>query len=214
MLPRIVARLAELQVQHRTPLRTLRLVQQLQPGLRRRAVALAAVAGHARADNVFPRRFAAAIARNNVVEIEVLAVELDPAILAGVVVALEDIVPRELHFLFRHPIKEKQQDHLRHANRERNRAHHVSTFVATRKAEPLVERHRLERAAVGLDHLRMALIKKHERPLHAADVHRLPQTVQHEDVVAEDRFHGSLSIARGGKPPANGTCGCHVGTFC
>jgi hypothetical protein len=47
----------------------------------------------------------------------------------------------------------------------------------------------LERAAVGLDDLRVALVKEHEGPLDAADVDGLPETIQHEDVVAQDRFH-------------------------
>src|SRR5471030_208168 len=79
MLPRIVAGLAELEMEHGPPLRALRLMEQPQAGLVGRAVALAAVAGHAGADDVFPGAFAAAVARDDVVEIEVLAVVLVPA---------------------------------------------------------------------------------------------------------------------------------------
>ena len=214
MLPRVVACLAELEMEHGPPLRTLRLMEELHAGLAGRAVALATVAGDAGADDVFPRRFAAAIARDDVVEIEVLAVVLVATILAGVVVALEDVVTRELHFLLRHPVEKEEQNHLGHANLERDGADHVGSFVAARKAEPLVEGHGLEGAAVGLDDLRVALIKEHEGALDAADVDRLPQSIEYEDVVAEDRFHGSLSGARGVKPSANGTCGCHVGVIC
>src|SRR5476651_1800277 len=90
VLPRVVAGLAELEMEHGPPFRALRLMEELQAGLARRPVALAAVAGDAGADDVFPRGFAAPVARDDVVEIEVLAVELMAAILAGVVVALED----------------------------------------------------------------------------------------------------------------------------
>ena len=148
------------------------------------------------------------------VEVEVLAVELMPAILAGVVVALEDVMARELHFLLRHPVEKEQQDDLGHADRKRDGADNIAAFVSTGKTEPLVEGHGLERAAVGLDHLRVPLIEEHEGPLDAADVDSLPETIEHEDVVAQDRFHGSLSATKGEKPPANGTCGCHVGQAC
>lgn len=130
------------------------------------------------------------------VEIEVLAIEFMPAILAGVVIALEDIMPGEFHFLFRHPIEKEEQDHLGHTDLERDGADNVLTFITARKTEPLVEGHRLERAAIGLHHLSMALIKEHEGPFNATDVDGLPETIEHEDVLAQDRFHGSLSASR------------------
>ena len=45
----------------------------------------------------------------------------------------------------------------------------------------------------------MALIEKHEGALDAADVDRLPETVEDEDVVAQDRFHW-IPFVRGEKP--------------
>ena len=196
MLPRFVACLVELEMEHGPPFRTLRFVEQLQPGLRGSAVALAAVARHAGTDNVFPGGFAATVARDDVVEIEVLAVELMPAILAGVVIAFEDVVPRKFHFLLRHPIEKEKENDLGHANGEGDRADNISAFITARKAEPLVKRHRLERAAIGLDDLRVALVEKHEGALDAADVHRLPETIEHEDVVAQDRFHDPFQPRR------------------
>ena len=43
---------------------------------------------------------------------------VSPAILAGVPVALKNVVPRELHFLLRQPVKREQQNHARHADAE------------------------------------------------------------------------------------------------
>ena len=183
-------------MEHRSPLRSLRLVQELEPGLGRRAIALAAVARHAGANDVFPRRLAAAITRDDVVEIEVLAIKFVATILAGVVIALEDVMPRKLHFLLRHAIEEKQQDDLRHSDGKRNRADYIGAFIPARKAEPLVERHGLKRAAVGFNDLRVALVKKHEGALDAADVDGLPKTIEHEDVVAQDRFHDPFQPRR------------------
>ena len=196
MFPRVVTRLAELEMEHGAPLGPLRLVEEFHAGFGGGPVALAAVARHAGADDVFPRGFAAPVARDDMVEIEVLAVEFVAAILAGVVVALEDVVAREFHFLLRHPVEEEEQNHLGNADGERDGADHIAAFVAAREAEPLVEGHGLERAAIGLDHLCVALVEQHEGALDAADVYRLPETIEHEDVVAQDRFHGFLNFER------------------
>ncbi len=52
------------------------------------------------------------------------------AILAGVFVALENVVPGKLHFLFREPIEKEQHNHPRHANPPRNCRDH---FVIGRR---------------------------------------------------------------------------------
>ena len=54
VFPRIIAGFAELEVKHRSPLRALRFMEQLDPSFGRRAVALAAVAGDAGANDVLP----------------------------------------------------------------------------------------------------------------------------------------------------------------
>jgi hypothetical protein len=200
MFPRFIVTFAELKMKHGPPLRPLRFLQQFQTGFRGSAIALATVTRHAGTNDVFPRRFAPAVARNHVIQIKVFPIKFVTAILAGVVIALENIVARKLDLLLRHPVEEKKQDHLRHANGEGNRADHVRALVAAREAEPLIEGHGLERAAVRIDDLRVALVKEHEGALDAADVDGLPQTIEHEDVVAQDRFHGSLSIPGAGSP--------------
>src|SRR5262249_1753319 len=96
-LPRLILALRELQVQHRAALRLLRLADQRQTSLPRRATALADVAGHAGADDVLPRCLAALAARRDVVEAQLARRELLAAILALVVVASEDVPAIELH---------------------------------------------------------------------------------------------------------------------
>ena len=54
----------------------------------------------------------AAVAGDDVVEIEFPAVEVLGAILAGVLVALENVVPGELHFLVRQPVEKQEHDRL------------------------------------------------------------------------------------------------------
>jgi hypothetical protein len=65
----------------------------------REAVALTRVARDAGADHVFPGRQATFVARQDVIEIQLLALESFSAVLAGIVVAFKDVVPGEFHFL-------------------------------------------------------------------------------------------------------------------
>ena len=189
MFPRVVTRLAELEMEHGAPLGTLGFVKQFESSLGRRTVALAAIARHAGADDIFPGSFATTITRDDVIEIEVLAVELVATILAGVVITLEDVVTGKFYFLLRHAIKEKKKNDLGHANLEGHGADDIGAFITSRKTEPLIEGHGLECTATGLNDLCMALVEQHEGTFDTTNIDGLPETIQHEDVVAEDRFH-------------------------
>ena len=108
MLPRVVAGFAELEMEHGAPLRPLWFVEQFQARLAWRAVALAAVARDAGADDVFPRGLPTPVTRNDVIKVEILAVVLLATILAGIVIPLENVVAGKFHFLLRHSIEEKE----------------------------------------------------------------------------------------------------------
>jgi len=73
---------------------------------------------------------AAAVARDDVVEVQVLPVERLAAVLAGVFVALEDVVPGELHFLARQTVEHSEHDDARHAEAERDAAHGLGVGLA------------------------------------------------------------------------------------
>src|SRR5262245_57621191 len=118
MFPAFVMLEAEVDLHEGTPLGPLRFADQMHAGLQRRAVGLARVAAHAGANDVFPRCWAAAVAGNDVVEVQVLALEDVATILAGVAVALENVVPRELHFLLRQAIENDEQDDARNPDAE------------------------------------------------------------------------------------------------
>jgi hypothetical protein len=51
-----------------------------------------------------------------VIQIEIFAVERAAAVLARVLVPLEDVVPGKFDFLFRKPVEYDQQNHARDAN--------------------------------------------------------------------------------------------------
>src|SRR6185369_10859809 len=90
VLPTIVLMQAEVDLNKWTPLRPLRFANKMHPSLLRRAIGFERIALDARADNIFPRRRPAAVARNHVIEIQIIAVESLPAVLAHVLVPLKN----------------------------------------------------------------------------------------------------------------------------
>jgi len=125
VLPEIVLRRGEGNLDERPPFWPLRFTDQTHVRFARKAVALAGIAGDARANHVFPSRRSTAVARHDVIQIEFASIESLAAVLAGVLVALEHIVASKLYFLFRKPIEHQQYDHPRNANLKRNRHDHL-----------------------------------------------------------------------------------------
>ena len=118
--------------------------------------------------------------RSPVVEIEVAAVEMFSAILAGVAVALEDVVAGEFHLLARHPVEKHEHDDARHAEAEARGLHHVGIRFARTEVAPAFVIVGGKGTIVGVDDLRVSLAEKRERPAGGADVNRLPQPVEDE----------------------------------
>src|SRR5204862_431555 len=85
----------------------------------RQAVALARIAGDARAHHVFPGRGPTLITWHDMIQIEFASIEKLTAVLAGVLVALEHIMARKFYFLFRKPIEHQEYDHSRDTNLKR-----------------------------------------------------------------------------------------------
>ena len=108
VLPTIVLVQREVNLHERSPLWPLGLADQTHASLLRRTVCLAGVALDARAHNVLPRRRTAPVARDDVVQVQVVAVAGLATVLAGVLVALENVMPREYDFLFRHMVIDDQ----------------------------------------------------------------------------------------------------------
>ena len=83
----------------------------------REAVGLLGVTLDAGADDVLPGGLAAVVARDHVVEIELLARQHPGAVLARALVPLKDVVARELQLLARQPVEKRQQDDARQPDR-------------------------------------------------------------------------------------------------
>ena len=176
----------EVDLDERAPFGPFRLPDQMHARFLRRAVRLARVARDAGANNVFPRRQPTTILRNDMVEIEILPFENAAAVLAGVSIALENVVPGKFDFLLGQTIEHQKQDHTRQANLERNGVNHFGVIACACQIAPLAEAERLERTIVIAHHdLSMALEQKRESPARAADVHRLPEPVQNENLLIQ-----------------------------
>lgn len=190
MFPTVVPVEDEADLHEGTPFRTLGFADEVHAGFVRGAVALAGVAGNAGTDNVFPRGGPAAVARDDVVEVQVFALENFAAVLAGIIVALEDVVAREFHFLLRHPIIHEEKDDLRHADAEGNGVDGLFVGRVGGDIAPFLKIKSAE-GAIGVfhHHLRVALKEKRERPTSSADIDRLPEPVQHQNVLVQRGFH-------------------------
>ena len=84
------------------------------------------------------------------VQIQFFAFENLPAVLSGILVAFEDIMPSEFHFLLRHPIEQHQHNHARHPDSEGYRADALGMWLLAGDVVPLLEIVSLERAVRGV----------------------------------------------------------------
>ena len=116
VLPAIVLMQAEVDLDKWPPLWPFRFANEMHARLLRRAIRFERIAFDAGANNIFPGRRPAAVARNNMIEIKIVAIEGLPAVLAHVLVTLENVVPCELDLFFRQMVVDHQQDDARHPN--------------------------------------------------------------------------------------------------
>ena len=111
VFPAFVMGETEVDLHKGAPLRAFRLTNQVHGRFDRRFIGLAGVTGNTGADDVLPVGGTTTITGNDVIEIQVLALKNLAAVLAGVPVPLENIVPREFDFLLGESIKDDEQDH-------------------------------------------------------------------------------------------------------
>lgn len=186
MFPTVVLLEAEIDLNKRPPFRAFWFSHQVHARFLRCAIRLVRVALDAGTDNVFPRRWTAAIARNHVIEVQVFAIKYFTAVLTGIFVAFKNIMARELHFLFRKMIEHGEQDHARNANAERNRADAFRMRFLLGEFVPLGKAEGAERTIAAIENrLRVSLEKKRERSAGGADVDSLPKTIQNKHMLVQ-----------------------------
>ena len=162
------------------PLRSLWLTDKTHVRFARKAVAFSGVTRDTGTDDVLPRGGAATVPWNDVIEVQIVSIKNVPAVLAGILVTLEHVVPGELHFLLRQPIEHEQHDDSRNANLPRDRGDYFVIRRGRGEISPAVEI--VSEKVVGVvrrNHVGVAGINQSERATSRADIDRLPQAVEH-----------------------------------
>ena len=165
-----------------------RFAQQFHPGIVRELIAFLAIAFMAAGYEILPCREASARARVDVVKREFAGRQQEPAILAGIAIAHQDVLPRQCARLVRNAAILKQPDNGGNANREPRGVQEVSVDL--------------------LGH-GDALEYKDDRPAGGADIDRLIGSVEYQDrsmhwvvhTLGRDDFHHrsvrSVTLASG-----------------
>src|SRR5208282_3416311 len=166
----------------RRPFRPPRFADQQHPSLFRRLPAFPAIAVVAGADDVLPSRGAAARARNHMVQVQFGAGQPAPAVLAGIVIAGENIEARKSYVAFGYALVGGKQQHARHPD---DPAHDADALVMYLDAQvpPRIE---IEGAILLVDRARDALVQERKTPLDRGDVNRKIRPVQHQDLGIEN----------------------------
>jgi len=118
LLPASIAGLAEVDVDHRIVSGLDGFLDKRQSGLFRHSASLFDVAVGAGADDIFPVRFAAHTAGDDVVEREFAGREATATILAAIFVAGEDVSAVEFHIVLRQAVVKQQPNNPRHGDIE------------------------------------------------------------------------------------------------
>src|SRR6516225_4090571 len=150
MFPTIVLVQAEIDLNEWPPLRTLGFANKVQPGLLRRAVGFESITFDAGADDILPTRRSPTVTRNYMVEVQVFAVACFAAVLAGILIALENVVSREFDLFLREMIIDQQQDDPWQPQSERDGANRFRMGFLDRNIAPFGEIVGLERAIVAV----------------------------------------------------------------
>ena len=122
------------------------------------------------------------------IEIQVASLKDVAAILAGIAVPLEDVVPGKFYFLLRKPIEKQEDDDPRNSDLPRDRIHHLmlgrgSVDGKIEPARKVVGREII--LQIGRNDLRVALIEQGKGATRRADIDRLPEAIKHEHLSVE-----------------------------
>ena len=186
MLPEIVLGRSKRDLNKWPPLRPLGFADQAHVRFTRKPVAFARIARNTRANHVFPSRRTAPVAWHDVIQIKLAPIEAVAAVLTSVLVALEYVVAREFYFLLRKPIEHQQHDHPWNADLERNRRDHFMVGRVRGQIAPAFEivRRKIVRV-IRRNNLGMPCVYERKGAASRADVHRLPEPVEHQNLTVQ-----------------------------
>jgi hypothetical protein len=163
----------------------------------RKAIPFSGITRDAGANDILPRRKPAFIAWNDVIQIQVAFIEDLAAVLTGILVALEDVVPGKLHLFPRHAVEEHEHDHARHSDLERNGVHHLLFWRLDGEVAPALEVVREEVIVpVGKDDLGVPRTEQREGAPDGADVESPATDGSGRGLAVEHRRAGLRKVAR------------------
>jgi hypothetical protein len=148
------------------------------------------------ADDILPTGWTASVTRDYVVKIQILALASFAAVLAGVLVTLEDVVACKLDFLLRQMVIDQQQNHPGHPDAKRDGADGFGMGFLFGEVLPFAEIKGLKRAVIPVEHnMGMALKQQRQRPAGSANIHRLPEAVEDQHVLVQHGIHIPIQLA-------------------
>ena len=186
MLPEIVLRSRKRNLNKWPPFRPLRFANQTHVRFTREPVALSGIASDAGANHVLPGGRPPAVARHDVIQIELAPIEELAAVLAGVLVSLKHVVSGEFYFLLRKPIEHKQHDHPRDLDLERDGRNHFMIGRVRGQIAPAFEIVRRKGVRViRRNNLGVPCVYERKGAASRTDVHRLPKPVEHQNLTVQ-----------------------------
>ena len=186
MLPEIVLGCSERDLNKWPPLRPLRFADQAHVRFTRKPVSFARIARNTRANHVFPSRGPAPVAGHDMIQIKLAAIEELSAVLAGVLVSLKHVVSGEFYFLLWKPIEHEQHNHPRDPDLERDGRNHFMLRRVRGQIAPAFEivRRKVVRV-IRRNNLRVPCVYERKGAAGRADVHRLPESVEHQNLTVQ-----------------------------
>ena len=178
MFPAIVLVQAEIDLHERSPLRSLRFADQMHPGLLRGVVCFDRITLDAGANDILPGSWTSTVPWDDVIKIQILAVENAAAVLAGILVALENIVPGKLDLFLGQMVIDHKEDDPGDPDAKRDGGHRLRVGLLLGQIVPLGETEGLERTVDAIeDSLCMALKEQGQCTAGRANIDRLPEPV-------------------------------------
>jgi len=120
------------------------------------------------------------IPRDNVIQIQIPPIFQLPAVLAGIGVPFEDVLPSQFNLFFRNPVKKHQYNNPWDADPKADGANRILTLIVLAELLPPmeIEGPKIIPCTIPLYHLSMPHIQEAKGPPDGADVHCLPKAVQ------------------------------------
>lgn len=118
------------------------------------------------------------------VEIQIFPVKNLSAVLTGILIPFENVVPREFNFLFRKPIKHAEKNHARDTDTKRNGMNAFRVRFLFGKILPLREAESLVVPTIASkNNLCMSLEQKSQGASNGTNIYGLPQSIENQNIL-------------------------------